>query len=96
MVARSKGAKVKSLGVLHNNEAHSVYALKSSGIMSIKDLRGKHYGDSKGGSTAALFPALAAVHGVKNWKFTHLAPTAKESRPSRQDGGFHLHLFRRL
>jgi NitT/TauT family transport system substrate-binding protein len=77
VVARAKGAKVKSLGVLHNNEAHSVYALKSSGIRSVKDLEGRHYGDSKGGSTASLFPALAAVNGVKNWKFTHLAPTAK-------------------
>jgi NitT/TauT family transport system substrate-binding protein len=77
VVARSKGAKVKSLGVLHNNESHSVYVLKSSGIRSIKELSGKHYGDSQGGSTAALFPALATLHGVKNWKFTHLAPTAK-------------------
>lgn len=77
VVARGKGARVKSLGVLHNKEPHSMYALKSSGIRTVKDLEGKHFGDAEGGSCYALFPALAQRNGVKNWKFTNFAPTAK-------------------
>ena len=77
VVARNKGAMVKSLGVLYNNAPHSVYALKSSGIDSVKALEGKTYGDAAGGSTAALFPALATLHGVKKWNFVNYAPIAK-------------------
>lgn len=77
VVARTKGAKVKSLGVLHNKAPHTIYAMKSSGIRTMKDLSGRHYGDTVGGATHTLFEALAKIHGVKDWTFTALSPTAK-------------------
>ena len=78
VVARSRGTKVKSIGVLYNLAPHTAFALKSSGIRTVKDLSGRRYGDDAGGSTFILFPALAALHGVKDTKFTNLAPAAKD------------------
>jgi NitT/TauT family transport system substrate-binding protein len=77
IVARSKGAKVKSVGVLYNKPPHTAYALKRSGIRVIKDLEGRSIGEAQGGAAMAIFPALAKINGIKAWKFIPMSPASK-------------------
>lgn len=77
VVSRVKGAKVKTIGVLYNKAPHTAFALKRSGIRTVKDLEGRTIGDAQGGAAIAVFPALVKVHGIKKYTFIPMDPTAK-------------------
>ena len=77
IVARDKGAKAKTVGVLYNKAPHTAFALKRSGIKSVKDLGGRSIADAQGGAAYVIFPALAKLHGIKNWKFVAMSPASK-------------------
>lgn len=77
IVARTRGAKVKSVGVLYNKAPHTAFALKRSGIRTVKDLEGRSIGEAQGGAAIAIFPALAKINGIKGWKFVPMSPASK-------------------
>ncbi len=77
VVARARGAKTKTVGVLYNKPPHTAFALKRSGIRTVKDLQGRSIGEAQGGAAIAVFPALAKIHGVKSWKFVPMSPASK-------------------
>ncbi|MFQ5915350.1 MAG: ABC transporter substrate-binding protein [Nitrospinota bacterium] len=77
VVGRSRGAKAKTVGVLYNKAPHTAFALKRSGIRTVKDLGGRSIGEAQGGAAIAVFPALAKIHGVKKWKFVPMSPASK-------------------
>ncbi|MFQ5691624.1 MAG: ABC transporter substrate-binding protein [Nitrospinota bacterium] len=77
VVARAKGAKVKTVGVLYNRAPHTAFALKRSGIRTVKDLEGRSIGDAQGSAAITIFPALAKIQGIKTWKFVPMSPASK-------------------
>lgn len=79
IVGRSRGMKVKLVGMFFDTSPYVIYALKGSGITKPKDLEGRKIGISGMDATAVVFPALARIHGVDEKKITWVnsAPTAK-------------------
>ena len=79
IIARSKGAQVKMISMIEHKNLHVIYALKSSGIRTPKDLEGKTIGTVPNEGAHALFPSLALVNGVdlKKVKFTTTAFAVK-------------------
>ena len=79
VVGRSKGAKVKLVGIFHDKSMMSVFYLKKSGITRVSDLKGKTLGDAAWAAGPVLFPALALKHGLdpKSVKWTFFTPAAK-------------------
>ena len=68
IVARSKGAKVKSVAQIYSKPPYVYFAFKGSGFKSPKDMEGRVLADSVGSTTRILFPALAAANGVDESK----------------------------
>ncbi|MFQ5914638.1 MAG: ABC transporter substrate-binding protein [Nitrospinota bacterium] len=79
VVARSKGAKVKLLGIYHDKSMMTVIFLKGSGISRISDLAGKTLGDAPWSAVPVVFPALAHKNGLdpNTVKWIHMNPGAK-------------------
>ena len=71
MVGRSRGLKVKLVGMFHHRSPYAIYALKGSGVSTPKDLEGRRLGASPGDATRILFPALAKINKIDenkvNW-----------------------------
>jgi NitT/TauT family transport system substrate-binding protein len=60
----AKGAKLKILSTMYQSSSSAINALASSGITSIKDLKGKSLGVPTGESASALLPILVAANGM--------------------------------
>jgi NitT/TauT family transport system substrate-binding protein len=79
VVGRSRGLPVKSVGVVFSSGFNALYALKSSGVRTPKDLEGKTFGDTAGGSTRTLLPAFLQANGIKNMPWLSMKGSAKNS-----------------
>ncbi|MDP6482434.1 MAG: ABC transporter substrate-binding protein [Nitrospinota bacterium] len=79
ILGRARGAKIKMLGIFADKGLLVAYALKSSGIRTIADLKGKTIGEAVGGAALKMFPAVAATNGLKegDWKILAMKPAAK-------------------
>ncbi len=81
VVARSRGTKIKALGVWHDKGFLVVYYLKESGIRRPKDLEGRSIGSPSWQDSRVLFPALAKKAGVDASKvrWVEMPPPAQGS-----------------
>jgi NitT/TauT family transport system substrate-binding protein len=77
IVGRSRGTKIKSVGVHFDKGLNAVYVLKSSGVKTPKELEGKTFGDTAGGATRTLVPAFMGANGIKNLPWVPMTPAAK-------------------
>jgi len=79
VVARSKGAKVKVIGMIYSKSPNGIKTWKGSGITKPKDLEGRKVGVPPGDAQRVLWPALAAAHGIDMNKVTliNIQPSAK-------------------
>lgn len=79
VVARSKGAKVKVIGMIYSKSPNGIKTWKGSGITKPKDLEGHKVGVPPGDAQRVLWPALAAVQGIDMKKVTliNIKPSAK-------------------
>lgn len=82
VVGRSKGAKVKQIGMIHHKPLYVIYALKGSGITKPKDLEGRSIGSPEGNATRVIFPAFAAFNKVDINKVTWVTMTGEAELPS--------------
>lgn len=67
---RSRGLKLKGIGIVLDKDPSSIYTLKSAGVRTPKDLEGKSIGAASAVSLRDLWPALAAANGVDSAKVT--------------------------
>ncbi|MFQ5912349.1 MAG: ABC transporter substrate-binding protein [Nitrospinota bacterium] len=81
VLARSKGTKVKALGVWHDKGFLVIYYFKESGIRKPKDLEGRSIGSPIWQDSRVLFPALALKAGVDASKvrWVEMTPAAQGS-----------------
>lgn len=79
IMARSKGTPVKSVGVIFAKGFATIYALKSSGIKTPKDLEGKTYGDAAGAAVQGLLPIFLQANGIKNMRWVPLSTGVKNT-----------------
>jgi NitT/TauT family transport system substrate-binding protein len=79
VVARSKGAKVKVIGMIYSRSPNGIKTWKGSGITKPKDLEGRKVGVPPGDAQRVLWPALAAANGIDMNKVTliNIQPSAK-------------------
>ena len=62
----AKGAPMKTIMTIYQSNPNEVTTLTSSGIKSIKDLKGHTVGVPTGGSQTAMLPILLAKNGLKD------------------------------
>jgi NitT/TauT family transport system substrate-binding protein len=60
----AQGAKVKSLGMIFDNQPLQFLALKQSGIETPKDFVGKTYGTALASMSGALFPGFLRLNNI--------------------------------
>jgi len=79
VVARSKGAKVKVIGMIYSKSPNGIKTWKGSGITKPKDLEGRKVGVPPGDAQRVLWPALAAANAIDMNKVTliNIQPAAK-------------------
>ena len=79
VVARSKGAKVKVIGMIYSTSPNGIKTWKGSGITKPKDLEGRKVGVPAGDAQRVLWPALTAANGIDMNKVTliNIQPSAK-------------------
>jgi len=76
IIGRSKGAKIKLVGVIHEKSLYSIGWL--DGVAAIKgprDLEGKRIASSAGDANRVLFPALAQIVSIDQSKVTWVTMT---------------------
>jgi NitT/TauT family transport system substrate-binding protein len=77
IVARNKNVPVKLVSMWHERLMMVVYALKSSGIRTPKDLEGRKIGGTAGAAAEVVFPVFAEAVGLKKSSFVPMRPAAK-------------------
>ncbi len=60
----NEGVPVKVVAIVYAKPPHAIYALKTSGIRSPKDLEGRDIANPAGGAIPKLFPAYAKAAGI--------------------------------
>ena len=81
VVARSRGAEVKAIGVLENIAPHCVIARGDHGIRNLKDLEGKRFGGSKVDGNIIMLPTLCQLAGVDFSKITLVTVNSQSKDP---------------
>jgi len=64
LIARSKGAKLKLIGMVFDKGPSNIFFWKDSGIRTPKDLVGKKIAAPPGDSHRLLWPSFAAANGI--------------------------------
>lgn len=77
IITRARGGMIKLIGIVADKGMNVVYILEKSGIREPKDLSGKTVGDTQAGACITIFPALAKVHKIQDWKHVVMSPAAK-------------------
>ena len=79
IAASTRGATVKSVGMIWDNTALNFFSLKSNPITKPKDLEGKNLGAPPGDSQRQMFPGFAKITGIDANKVTwvNIEPAAK-------------------
>lgn len=65
VIARSKGAMVKEVAMIHAVSPYTLLALKEAGIKAPKDLKGKKIGSPEANAVKLVFPAFARANGLE-------------------------------
>jgi NitT/TauT family transport system substrate-binding protein len=64
IIARSKGAKVKVAGIIHDRSLYAFGTLEENNIKSPQDLKGKRIGSSVGDANRIMFPGFAKLNNL--------------------------------
>jgi ABC-type nitrate/sulfonate/bicarbonate transport system substrate-binding protein len=64
MIARSEGAKVKTVGMWHPHTMDTFVTFADSGIETPQDFEGKTFADIPGGSNYVTMPAFCEINGI--------------------------------
>ena len=64
IIARSKGAKVKVAGVIHDKSLYAFGTLTENNINTPQDLKGKRIGSSVGDASRIMFPGFAKLNNI--------------------------------
>ncbi|MFQ5915119.1 MAG: ABC transporter substrate-binding protein [Nitrospinota bacterium] len=68
IVARSRGMKVRNVGIIYDLTQLVLYSVRGSGINSPKDLEGRSVGGSSSGPDKILFPAFLSANNIDGSK----------------------------
>ncbi|MFQ5912440.1 MAG: ABC transporter substrate-binding protein [Nitrospinota bacterium] len=82
IVSRSRGVNVKQVGMIYHNDQSEVVTLKSSGIRTPADFKGRRVADVPASSTRTIFPALLARNNLKESDINFISMTAAALGPS--------------
>ncbi|MFQ5913555.1 MAG: ABC transporter substrate-binding protein [Nitrospinota bacterium] len=77
LLGRNKGMKVKIVSMFRDKGMMTLFALKSSGIRTAKDLEGRKIGVTVGDALYSTFKVFAQQVGLKKWEFVPVRPAAK-------------------
>ncbi len=77
LLGRAQGMKIVNVALIHGRGLQVVFALKSSGIKTPKDLRGRRLGVTFGDALHSTFQAFADANGIKTWEYVGMRPAAK-------------------
>jgi len=79
MQARANGADIVAAFVIYDQSPYTIYWKKSSGIASIKDLKGKKIGTPPADAARLMWPVIAKTAGIEvdSVSWVNLAPDAK-------------------
>ena len=77
IIGRSIGSNIKMISIWHRRAMYGVLALKSSRIRTPWNLEGKRLGVTFGNSLHRYWPFFEEIIGLKNVRWTHLPPDAK-------------------
>ncbi len=86
VLARSKGAKVKGVGVWHDKGMDVLIARKDRGIATLKDLEGKNIGAAADEDSKLYFPILAEINKVDASKIRWVTMDPGNKQPSLLTG----------
>ena len=90
VISRSKGAKVRLLGAIHDKSTITIYYLEGSGIKTPKDFEGKTLADAPFSSSHRVFPAFALANGADptkvKWVFMDPGSLAPSLLAGKVDG----------
>jgi NitT/TauT family transport system substrate-binding protein len=81
LIAISKGADLKMIGMVYDKAANNAFFYKDAGIRTVKDLVGRKVATPPGDSHRFLWPALARVHGIdpEAITFVNVKPEGKQA-----------------
>lgn len=81
MIARGSGADLVAVMNIFANSPYNLYWLKSSGIKTVTDFKGRTLGNPPGDAARTMWPAVAQAAGMKadDVKWVSIAPNAKVS-----------------
>lgn len=86
ILGRSKGAKVKVVGMIHDKSLYAIETLEETGIKAPKDLEGKKIGGSIGDAARTVFPAFAKINHIDESKVQWVTMTPPARAPSLMTG----------
>lgn len=86
ITAKSRGADLKMVGMVHDRALDTVATLKANGIDEPKDLEGKKIGSPEGNAVRVVFPAFANINSFDPAKVTFVNMTVAAMVPSLMAG----------
>lgn len=86
ITAKSRGADLKMVGMVHDRALDTVATLKGNNIREPKDLEGKRIGSPEGNAVRVVFPAFANINGFDPSKVTFVNMTVPAMVPSLMAG----------
>jgi len=82
IAGRSRGAKLKMVGMIHDKTLETVATLVGNKITKPSDLEGKKIGSPEQNASRVIFPAFANINKFDNKKVTWINMTVPATTPS--------------
>ncbi len=86
IAARSRGAQLKMVGMIHDKTLETVATLVGNGITRPSDLEGKRIGSPEANASRVIFPAFANINKFDDGKVTWVNMTVPATTPSLMAG----------
>lgn len=86
IAAKSRGADLKMVGMIHDKTLETVATLVGNGISKPSDLEGKRIGSPEANASRVIFPAFANINKFDHEKVTWVNMTVPATTPSLMAG----------